>query len=82
MLLLLTHLLLLLGAALARSPVHPSKETFFHGFINDTLPSAGALADPSSIAFQHVTLSGWRSTEVRGVSCLQSSPPEPGEASN
>lgn len=74
LLILLSQLALLLGAV-ARSPVHPSKETFFHGFINDSIPSIDQWPDPRDIGYQHVTLSGWRSTEVVGVSYLPPLPP-------
>lgn len=67
LLLFLTQLALLAGV-LARSPVHPSKETFFHGFINDTIPSLDAWPNPRDIAYQHVTLSGWKTNGVSGVS--------------
>lgn len=71
---LLTQLALLFGA-LARSPVHPSKETFFHGFINDTIPSLADWPNPKDIAYQHVTLSGWKTNGVSGVRFALPFPP-------
>lgn len=52
----------------ATSPASNSTGPYWHSFINDTIANATLWPKAETIAFNKVSLAGWRSNEVRGVS--------------